>query len=148
MLGKDKQQKMNSTVTVCQFQTFTQNQIPFKYQNDNLKSRFSLFLNILVCWMLCLAQTTKDYDEFLEWLGPTINIYKWKGYSGGLDTSVQGNRAIYLNFENVEIIFHVSTMLTVRPHDSQMVCIPLNTTSQFSLFLSLSLSLSLSLFSF
>lgn len=52
-----------------------------------------------------------DYQEFLDFLGPTVDMYKWDRFNGGLNTNHPGTRAIYVEFEKMEIIFHVATLI-------------------------------------
>jgi peroxiredoxin len=59
-------------------------------------------------------ETSQDYQEFLDFLGPTVDMYQWNRYSGGLSVSVQGNKAIYVEHEGNEIIFHVATLIQAR----------------------------------
>ncbi|CAG7817153.1 unnamed protein product [Allacma fusca] len=62
-------------------------------------------------------------DLFLNILGDRIKLTGHKGYRGGLDTQhgQTGNESVYVNYQNREIMFHVSTMLPYMESDSQQL---------------------------
>lgn len=60
------------------------------------------------------SQTSSSFTNFLNNLGDKINLSGWTRFSGGLDVSEEnltGKFAIYNNFQDSEIIFHVSPWL-------------------------------------
>ena len=48
----------------------------------------------------------------------------FKGFLGGLDSErdLTGELSVYTKFQELEIMFHVSTLLPFSPKDSQQVC--------------------------
>jgi hypothetical protein len=62
------------------------------------------------------------YEEFLSFIGRTVTLKDFDGFSGGLDTS-GGNRtgltSVYECLDSFEIMYHVSTMLPNHPDDEQ-----------------------------
>eukprot|EP01125_Pyxidicula_operculata_P019673 TRINITY_DN7140_c1_g2_i2.p1 TRINITY_DN7140_c1_g2~~TRINITY_DN7140_c1_g2_i2.p1 ORF type:complete len:627 (-),score=121.39 TRINITY_DN7140_c1_g2_i2:94-1974(-) len=57
---------------------------------------------------------TPEFEDFLRTMGTKIKLRNWTTYSGGLDTSPKcstGKHAIYTEWRNYCIMFHVSTML-------------------------------------
>eukprot|EP01127_Copromyxa_protea_P023514 TRINITY_DN882_c0_g1_i1.p1 TRINITY_DN882_c0_g1~~TRINITY_DN882_c0_g1_i1.p1 ORF type:complete len:1382 (-),score=285.85 TRINITY_DN882_c0_g1_i1:107-4252(-) len=65
----------------------------------------------------------KNYAEFLEWLGTTIALKGWEKYNAGLDVERDstGTHSLYSNFNDLDIMFHVSTMLPYTPDDPQQL---------------------------
>uniref|UniRef100_T1KL03 Rap-GAP domain-containing protein n=1 Tax=Tetranychus urticae TaxID=32264 RepID=T1KL03_TETUR len=61
------------------------------------------------------------FAEFLEILGDRIRLKGFDKYKGGLDTvhDLTGTESIYTNWKNIEIMFHVSTMLPHEENDPQ-----------------------------
>ncbi len=72
--------------------------------------------------------------EFLYFLGEKVQLSGFTGFNGGLDTSEgkgnvlsngeavgSGSHSIYTKWNDMEIMFHVSTMLPHTPNDSQQV---------------------------
>ncbi|KAK4887033.1 hypothetical protein RN001_003304 [Aquatica leii] len=61
------------------------------------------------------------FDEFLQILGEKVRLKGFDRYKGGLDTvhDLTGLYSIYTNWRNIEIMFHVSTLLPYEKHDSQ-----------------------------
>ena len=47
----------------------------------------------------------------------------FKGFLGGLDNerNLTGEMSVYTKFQNLDIMFHVSTLLPFSPNDSQQV---------------------------
>jgi F420-0:gamma-glutamyl ligase-like protein len=68
-------------------------------------------------------ETSKDYKEFLEFLGERITLEGWQGYRGGLDvkTNTTGTHSVFTKMENYEIMFHVATLLPSQAADEQRV---------------------------
>ncbi|EFA74838.1 RapGAP/RanGAP domain-containing protein [Heterostelium album PN500] len=67
--------------------------------------------------------TSREYDEFLNWIGDRVELKGFQGYNGGLDI-VHGNsgtHSIYGKHNDVEIMFHVSTMLPFYPNDPKQI---------------------------
>lgn len=64
-----------------------------------------------------------DLDEFLNFLGEKVELKGFKKYSGGLDTKNggTGEHSIYTSIHDVEIMFHVCTMLPSQEDDVQRV---------------------------
>lgn len=60
--------------------------------------------------------TSKEFEEFLDFLGSRVELKGFQGYNGGLDTSnnATGSHSIYTQFNEYEIMFHVSTMLPYK----------------------------------
>lgn len=63
------------------------------------------------------------FDEFLSILGDKVALKGFEKYRGGLDTvhDLTGSHSIYTNWRNIEIMFHVSTLLPYEKHDPQKV---------------------------
>lgn len=64
-----------------------------------------------------------EFLEFLDVLGTTIELQDWTKFRGGLDVrgGTTGVHAVYTEFHNYQIMFHVSTMLPFQPDDAQRV---------------------------
>ncbi|KAL1506052.1 hypothetical protein ABEB36_005484 [Hypothenemus hampei] len=61
------------------------------------------------------------FEEFLQILGEKVRLRGFDRYKGGLDTvhDLTGLYSIYTNWRNIEIMFHVSTLLPFESHDPQ-----------------------------
>ncbi|XP_066145390.1 uncharacterized protein rsh isoform X3 [Euwallacea fornicatus] len=61
------------------------------------------------------------FEEFLQILGEKVRLRGFDRYKGGLDTvhDLTGLYSIYTNWRNIEIMFHVSTLLPYESHDPQ-----------------------------
>ncbi|XP_055380348.1 uncharacterized protein LOC129611299 isoform X3 [Condylostylus longicornis] len=61
------------------------------------------------------------FDEFLQLLGDKVRLRGFDKYKGGLDTvhDLTGLYSVYTNWRNIEIMFHVSTLLPYEKHDPQ-----------------------------
>ncbi|XP_017871457.1 uncharacterized protein LOC6585339 isoform X3 [Drosophila mojavensis] len=61
------------------------------------------------------------FDEFLTLLGDRVRLRGFDKYKGGLDTvhDLTGLFSVYTNWRNIEIMFHVSTLLPYEKHDPQ-----------------------------
>ncbi|GFT00939.1 rap1 GTPase-activating protein 1 [Nephila pilipes] len=62
-------------------------------------------------------------EEFLQLLGDKVELKGFSGFRGGLDTldGLTGNCSLYTKFEDVEIMFHVSTLLPYSRTDPQQL---------------------------
>ncbi len=62
-------------------------------------------------------------DRFLELLGRRVRLKGWTRYRGGLDVGKDqtGLWSVYTEFEEHEIMFHVSTLLPYDEDDRQQV---------------------------
>ena len=113
-----------------------------------------LFSWYVSCLHICvLATGSAEFVEFLGVLGQTITLKGWSKYRGGLDVrsiylpihfccsfslicssrlildNTTGETSVYTEFHNIEIMFHVSTMLPHQVDDTQKVavCLPMST---------------------
>lgn len=61
------------------------------------------------------------FTEFLDLLGDRITLKGFDRYKGGLDTvhNLTGTESVYTMWRNIEIMFHVSTMLPHEENDPQ-----------------------------
>ncbi|CAG9858834.1 unnamed protein product [Phyllotreta striolata] len=61
------------------------------------------------------------FEEFLQILGDKVRLRGFDRYKGGLDTvhDLTGLYSVYTNWRNIEIMFHVSTLLPYERHDPQ-----------------------------
>nr|XP_023020456.1 uncharacterized protein LOC111509018 [Leptinotarsa decemlineata] len=61
------------------------------------------------------------FEEFLQILGEKVRLRGFDRYKGGLDTvhDLTGLYSVYTNWRNIEIMFHVSTLLPYERHDPQ-----------------------------
>jgi len=73
--------------------------------------------------MFSNVEASPEYDEFLSFIGTKIELKGWESYRGGLDikTNTTGTHSVYTKFCNIEIMFHVSTLLPFQPDDLQRV---------------------------
>lgn len=69
------------------------------------------------------CSSTTEYLEFLSFLGDTVNLQSFQGFSGGLDTknNLTGLNSIYTIFQDREIMFHVATLLPFDETDTQQI---------------------------
>lgn len=53
------------------------------------------------------------FKEFKDWLGDTITLKGWNGYTAGLDAVEDrtGTHSLFTTHRDFDIMFHVSTML-------------------------------------
>jgi RAP1 GTPase activating protein 1 len=65
-----------------------------------------------------------DFEEFLNFLGDRVELTGWKGFRAGLDvrTGTTGSHSVFTKFQDLSIMFHVSTFLPYNPRDAQQVC--------------------------
>ncbi|XP_052756915.1 rap1 GTPase-activating protein 1 isoform X2 [Galleria mellonella] len=68
-------------------------------------------------------ETSPVFDEFLEMLGQRIKLKDHKGYRGGLDimNGHTGSEAVYEQYHNREIMFHVAPLLPHTAGDAQQL---------------------------
>ncbi|CAG9823059.1 unnamed protein product [Phaedon cochleariae] len=61
------------------------------------------------------------FEEFLQIMGEKVRLRGFDKYKGGLDTvhDLTGLYSVYTNWRNIEIMFHVSTLLPYERHDPQ-----------------------------
>ncbi|XP_033320930.1 rap GTPase activating protein radish isoform X2 [Megalopta genalis] len=61
------------------------------------------------------------FEEFLQILGDKVRLKGFDKYKGGLDTihDLTGLYSVYTNWRNIEIMFHVSTLLPYEKNDAQ-----------------------------
>jgi signal-induced proliferation-associated 1 like protein 1 len=72
--------------------------------------------------MLQVENATPAFNAFLNILGERIALRGWSGYRGDLDISSNcrtGERSVYAELDECQIMYHVSTMLPSDPHDAQ-----------------------------
>eukprot|EP01101_Sappina_pedata_P007987 TRINITY_DN4332_c0_g1_i1.p1 TRINITY_DN4332_c0_g1~~TRINITY_DN4332_c0_g1_i1.p1 ORF type:complete len:772 (-),score=183.95 TRINITY_DN4332_c0_g1_i1:143-2458(-) len=67
------------------------------------------------------SETSAEYEDFLDFLGDRIELKGWKGFRGGLDvvSNSTGTTSVYTKLNDLEIMFHVSTMLPNDLDDPQ-----------------------------
>jgi hypothetical protein len=68
-------------------------------------------------------ESSEEFDKFLNFLGNRITLKGWSNFAGGLDVrnDSTGTHSVYTNFRDVEIMFHVNTLLPYYPKDTQQV---------------------------
>eukprot|EP01119_Soliformovum_irregulare_P009007 TRINITY_DN2211_c0_g2_i1.p1 TRINITY_DN2211_c0_g2~~TRINITY_DN2211_c0_g2_i1.p1 ORF type:complete len:617 (+),score=167.08 TRINITY_DN2211_c0_g2_i1:91-1941(+) len=71
--------------------------------------------------MLTNSEPSVHCQEFLDMLGTTVNLEEHQGYRGGLDAHRDGKFSLFTQYEDIEIMWHVSTMLTHNPADPKHV---------------------------
>ena len=66
---------------------------------------------------------SEAFDNFLGLLGQQVELKGFTGFRGGLDNvhGQTGDYSIYENYQNKEIMFHVSTLLPFSKSDSQQL---------------------------
>jgi hypothetical protein len=87
----------------------------------------SMFVRSLLLWFfVCLspppppphplAQASPAFQQFLEFIGDKVRLKGYTKFNGGLDveTDNTGTHAIATEYEAIQLMFHVSTML---PHN-------------------------------
>jgi len=64
---------------------------------------------------------SKDFEEFTRFLGDKIVLKDWKNFRGGLDakSNSTGTHSVYTQFHDMEIMFHVASLLPYNPNDAQ-----------------------------
>jgi len=63
------------------------------------------------------------WDRFLNLMGVKILLRGWEHYKGGLDidNDTTGTHSIYTNYQDNEVMFHVSTMLPSTANNTQQI---------------------------
>lgn len=66
---------------------------------------------------------SEQYNNFLSYLGETIELKGWRGYRAGLDVQngQTGTHSVYTKWQGYEIMFHVATMLPYNERDKQQL---------------------------
>jgi RAP1 GTPase activating protein 1 len=66
---------------------------------------------------------SEHFDNFLNLLGRRVQLKDFAGFRAGLDNAhgQTGEYSIYENFQNKEIMYHVSTLLPFNRNDSQQL---------------------------
>lgn len=69
------------------------------------------------------VETSEEFEEFLRLLGDKIDLLDWPHHSGGLDTQKgrSGTHSVYTRWKDIEIMFHVSTLLPLYKKDPQQL---------------------------
>ncbi|KAL6076207.1 Signal-induced proliferation-associated 1 like 3, variant 2 [Balamuthia mandrillaris] len=69
------------------------------------------------------VDSSQEFEEFLDFLGDTIELNGWDRFAGGLDTTKNrsGTHSVYTSWQDKEIMFHVSTMLPLYIDDPQQL---------------------------
>jgi len=64
-----------------------------------------------------------EFEEFLDFLGDRVELNGWGRYRAGLDVTngSTGEHSIFLEFNNNEVMFHVSTLLPHNELDKQQL---------------------------
>lgn len=63
------------------------------------------------------------FEEFLHTIGKTVKLAGFKGYKAGLDnkSNSTGEYSIHSQYQDCEVMFHVSTMLPFTPNNRQQL---------------------------
>ncbi|CAF0799635.1 unnamed protein product [Brachionus calyciflorus] len=66
---------------------------------------------------------SEEFDNFLNILGNRIKLKDFSGFRGGLDTShgQTGEYSVYEQYQDNQIMFHVSTLLPYNKNDNQQL---------------------------
>jgi len=69
------------------------------------------------------TEGSAQFDEFLSVLGEKITLQGWDKFAGGLNTksNYTGRHSIYTSFSDLEVMFHVSTLLPFSASDLQQL---------------------------
>jgi len=69
------------------------------------------------------VESTPEFDQFLSLIGDKIQLRGWKGFRGGLDVTndATGTHSVYTKYKELEVMFHVSTLLPYQHGDAQRV---------------------------
>jgi hypothetical protein len=65
-------------------------------------------------------EQSKDFEEFLEFLGTKVVLNGWDKFRGGLDhrgSDLTGTHSYYTQFQGNEIMYHVATMMPWNDND-------------------------------
>jgi len=73
--------------------------------------------------MFANVESSPNFERFLNLLGQRIQLKGWTRYAGGLDVrqDTTGKESVFREFRNLEVMFHVSTLLPYYPDDEQQV---------------------------
>eukprot|EP00727_Mastigamoeba_balamuthi_P009249 m51a1_g4947 hypothetical protein (688) ;mRNA; f:324931-328005 len=84
------------------------------YAKTGQREELSLFGN---------TDASEAFDEFTQLIGDKIVLMDWKYFRGGLDNKANqtGESSVYTTYGDIEVMFHVSTMLPYTANDSQFV---------------------------
>ena len=79
------------------------------------------------------------FDEFLNLLGKRVKLLGFKKFLGGLDgdRNLTGEHSVFTEYQSMEVMFHVSTLIPFTANDPQQVQTSLPPSIHFSLSLSL-----------
>eukprot|EP01117_Protostelium_nocturnum_P015431 TRINITY_DN5987_c0_g2_i1.p1 TRINITY_DN5987_c0_g2~~TRINITY_DN5987_c0_g2_i1.p1 ORF type:complete len:779 (-),score=261.64 TRINITY_DN5987_c0_g2_i1:40-2376(-) len=93
---------------------FTKYKFGVLYVKDKQTEENDMFSN---------TEMSKDFVEFLEFIGERITLEGWPHFRGGLDVkrNATGLESVYTKFKGFEIMYHVSTLLPFQPDDLQRV---------------------------
>eukprot|EP00727_Mastigamoeba_balamuthi_P012878 m51a1_g8212 hypothetical protein (997) ;mRNA; r:65730-71382 len=73
------------------------------------------------------VEGSEDFEDFLDFLGETVTLRGWSKFAAGLDTKgdCTGTQSVYTTLgegeAQLEVMFHVATMLPYQQEDPQMV---------------------------
>lgn len=69
------------------------------------------------------TENSKEFDEFLDFIGKRVTLKNFHGFRGMLDTNNDdtGKESVYEQHDDSEIMFHVSTLLPFSDKDQQYV---------------------------
>eukprot|EP01104_Vermistella_antarctica_P012559 TRINITY_DN3668_c0_g1_i3.p1 TRINITY_DN3668_c0_g1~~TRINITY_DN3668_c0_g1_i3.p1 ORF type:complete len:1846 (-),score=409.18 TRINITY_DN3668_c0_g1_i3:971-6508(-) len=70
--------------------------------------------------ILSVSEVSRDFEEFLDWLGERIDLSGWTKFAGSLDTANNktGKESVYTPFDGgKEIMFEVVPLLPIDPTD-------------------------------
>ena len=68
--------------------------------------------------MFSNEEGSKQFDQFLNFIGSKVSLQGWNKFRGGLDvaSNTTGEESVYTTMNDLEIMFHVSTLL---PYDKE-----------------------------
>lgn len=69
------------------------------------------------------TENSKDFDEFLNFIGQRVSLKNFTGFRGMLDVTNDdtGKESVYEKYDDSEIMFHVSTLLPFSTKDQQHI---------------------------
>jgi hypothetical protein len=70
------------------------------------------------------VRTSKDFEEFLNFLGERVKLRGFTKFAGGLDTGnneTTGTESVFADYLEYQIMFHVSTLIPYVPDDEQQI---------------------------
>eukprot|EP00324_Dicrateria_rotunda_P005126 CAMPEP_0206169600 /NCGR_PEP_ID=MMETSP1474-20131121/36223_1 /ASSEMBLY_ACC=CAM_ASM_001110 /TAXON_ID=97495 /ORGANISM="Imantonia sp., Strain RCC918" /LENGTH=539 /DNA_ID=CAMNT_0053575749 /DNA_START=20 /DNA_END=1636 /DNA_ORIENTATION=+ len=73
--------------------------------------------------MFANREESKEFREFLDFMGKKVVLDGWTKYAAGLDTETgtTGEHSMFLSYKGMEIMYHVSTMIPFAELDEQQV---------------------------